>query len=393
MSLNQNSVNTLSAATKCTAHAEPGNDGYNGGVVDGVVSDNERYSQASPEYAIQKFYCMLAAKTSSPESVSGAVSMIRLIVCAIEKQVGSLPFDGSSVSFSSITFDSTCATAEQISNMGSTVLIPGGATVTTKLNPTFSEIPGNTHYTHGIKIVSTDPTILKFIIVAKFDANVAGNPVDSGDFEFATLGSGTIMQGSSVEYTAGKISGGTAATKQLWFESRLNRVKIGGVNDPVCNANNSAGGMGSCGFTRHVRLKTNIEFAGSDINNVSNLSGIITDGGDSVGSTQTNQMNIVTATGALSTGLTGKIYTSNSSPRTLSNTTLAGFTTGSTTCIPSSGMPITTSCAGKPAPLAPAGSVDSFFLPANTSAWLGSASTNGGIGFTGAATFADQFGQ
>lgn len=392
-SLGQKNVSTLSAATKCTSHAEPGTDAN----MDGTVSDGERMSNSDVHYALQKFYCTLAADSTGPESISGAVNLIKTISCAVDKQLGGLAFDNTPVALTQITLDSTCASQAQIDNMSNTVgqasatiPISGGATVTSALNPTFTEIPGNTHYSHGIKIVSNDGTSLKFIILAKFDASVGGNPIESGDFEFATMGTGTMMQGTAIEFTAGKVYG-SGVTKHLWYESRSNRAKTS-LSDPIC-----PGTSGSCGFLRHIRISTDISFLNGDVDSVSNMSGIMTDGGDSTGSSgQMDILNVVTATGSLATGLTGKYYIKvGTSPAMLPGastlaSTFSGGEIGTTTCIMSAGTSITTSCGSAPAPLAPTGVINTFFAPANSATWLLNASTHGGLGYTGATTFDDE---
>lgn len=386
--LNQRNVNSLSAATKCTIHADPGTDSN----LDGVVSDSERYSTSDVHYTLQKFYCTLAADINGPEAVSGSVRLIKTIVCAVEKQIGTLAFNNVVTPITGITLDSTCATQSQIDSMSGTtgqssvvITIPGGGTVTSTLNPTFAEIPGNTFYSHGIKIVSNDGTSLKFIVVAKFNPAIVGNPVESGNFEFATLGTGTMMQGTAIEYTAGKISGGSATTKHLWYEARSNRIKTSN-SDAIC-----PGTSGSCGFARHTRLSTDISFAGGDINDVSNLYGIISDSGDLTGlSGQTSHMSVITAQGNLSTGIYGQYWSNSSAPMTLTSvSTLSALTAGTPTCIMSAGSSVTASCGGSPPILAPTGAIQSFLTPANTTTWFSNASTKAGIGFTGATTFAD----
>ncbi len=400
-SVGSRSVSSMSAATKCTAYADPGSDGYNGGVVDGVVDQNERYSQSDVKYALQKLYCTLAADTSGPESVSGSVKLMKTVICAVEKQIGSLAFDNVAVPINGITLDLSCATQSQINGMTGTsgqssvtLTIAGGALVTSALIPTFSEIGANGYYSHGVRIASNTANLLKFIVVAKFDPAVSGDPVQSGNFEFATYGTGTMMQGTGVEYTAGKISGGAVATRHLWYESRLNRIRSSTV-DPVCGSTNAGDPpSSSCGFARHTRLSTDISFSNGDISSVSNMTAIISDGGDSMGSTQTNQLSLITASGNLSSGLYGKIWTKSVSPAAMGSgditATFTGPQVGTTSCILSSGSAVTSSCGGSPAFLSPAGRMDLFFKPANSTTWFMDSAAHSGVGFTGAATFADE---
>lgn len=395
------SVHSASALTKCTEHADPGTDGHNGGVVNGTIEDGERYNQTEDKYALQKFYCALASDTDGPESVAGSVNQIKDIICAIEKTVGTLPFDGSSTTIDHITFTLDCMSQAKLDNFATDMGQPtgtssvrmdiaGGVTVTSQLNPTFTEVTGNTHYTHGVKIESVTPGALKYIIVAKFTAD-GSDPIESGNFEFATLGSGTMMQGTGIEYTAGKISGGAAVTKHLVYESRVNRIKSN-INDPLCRPGEASS---SCGFSRHTRISTDISFSGGDISNVSNMSGIMTDAGDATGSGNSDHIEVVTVTGSLDTGLTGKIYTKSAAPSSLTAgtatiaNTFAGGEIGTTTCIIGAGTPVSTVCAGSPAPLAPTGLLVPFLLPPNTSTWFTHAATKDGIGYSGATTLDD----
>jgi hypothetical protein len=380
-----------SPTTNCTANGEPGEDTN----LNGTVSDSEKYgSSSSSAYALTKFYCTLAASSNGPETVSGAVRLVKTVACAVEKQLGSISFDNNPVSLTSLTLDTTCATAEMLQDMNGgdpttsvTMAIP--MSITAALNPTFSEIPGNTFYSHGIRIASNDGTSLKFIILAKFDDTISGDPIESGDFEFVTFGTGTQMQGTAVEYTAGKINRSSSTSGTLWYESRINRIKSS-LGDALCQPGSASS---SCGFARHTRLRTDISFSGGDISDVSSMSGIIVEGYDSTGSGQSGDgANIVTATGSLTSGLSGKAWTANPalSPADFSSTTLAGgaFPSPVVSCI-SGGGSISTSCGGMPTPLEPGTSMDQFAAPANSSTWIQHLSTNGGLGFSGAVTFAD----
>ena len=270
-------------------------------------------------------------------------------------------------------------------------------TITAALNPTFPEIAGNTHYSHGIRIASDDGTSLKYIILAKFDDTIAGDPLENGDFEFATMGTGTMMQGSAVEFTAGKIDRTSSTAGTLWYESRINRIKHAGawgaaVNDPACNPGSASS---SCGFARHTRIRTDITFAAGDISDVSNMSGVISEGYDSSGSGQMGDLAFVlTATGSLSTtGLSGKLWTSNNiSPDDFTTdvlTDVATFNHVDTTCILAGGGGVSTVCGAAPVPLAPTQQVHNFAAPANDTTWINWLSTHGGLGYSAATSLAD----
>ena len=382
-----------SAATSCDVHGDPGLDGLHGGTVDGVIDSSERYYQSEANYALQKFYCTLAAESTGPETVAGAVRTIKMVACAVEQNLGSINFNNTPVAFTSITIDTHCATAQQITDMGGsggTLTMTLNGTITAAKDPSGSnwpEVSGNTYYSHGIRIASDDGTSLKFVLLAKFDDTVAGDPVENGDFEFATMGTGTMMQGSAIEYTSGKIDRISSTSGSLWYESRINRVKSSG-SDPICNGTTS-----SCGFTRHTRVKGDLTFTGGDISDVANLTGFITEGYDTTGSGQTSNYSFaVTATGSLASEITGKIYDRNASAATFGGTdTLNGnFTAGTTTCIQSGGAILSSGCA-TPLAVGAATTISAFFLPSNspTSTWIDYLSTHGGIGYSGSTTAAD----
>lgn len=384
-----------SPQTSCTEHGDPGADGNS----DGSVSDSERYfPNSSPNFALQKFYCTLAADTNGPESVSGAVRLIKTVSCAIEKQLGSISFNNVPVAVSSLTIDTRCATATMLESMNGnvpttsiTMSIP--LTITAALNPSggnFPEVSSNTYYSHGLRIASNDGTSLKFLILAKFDDTIPGDPIENGDFEFATYGTGSAMQGTAIEYTAGKIDRSSSTSGTLWYESRINRIKSG-PTDPLCQPGDPS--STSCGFARHTRLRTDISFSSGSISDVSNMTGIISEGFDTTGSGQSgNASFVITATGSIASGLSGKAWTSNPnlSPASYSSTTLAGgaFPSPVTTCILGGGS-ISTSCVSAPAPLEPTGNADQFVAPANSATWIQYLSTHAGLGFSGAATLAD----
>jgi hypothetical protein len=389
--------NIQSTATSCTEHGEPGSDGYNGGTVDGTVSSNERYDITETNYALQKFYCLLAAESHGPETVSGAVSTLKMVACAVERNLGTISFNNTPVPVTSITIDTNCATLEDIVDMGGTsatgsVTMTFNGTITAATNPSGSnwpEVAGNTYYTHGLRIASDDGTSLKYLLLAKFDDTVAGDPVENGDFEFATMGTGTLMQGTAIEYTAGRIDRSSATSGSLWFEMRVNRIKKTDVN--LCQPSDPS--SQSCGFARHTRIKGDITFASGDITDVSNLTGIMTEGYDDDNSGQMSDFSsAVTATGSLATEITGKTYwASGMSPADLgvSATLGADFTAEPTSCIIAGGAITATGCG---LPLAvDSTAIKPFYNPSNStsSTWIDWLSTHGGIGYSGSTTAAD----
>lgn len=392
---------TYSAASSCTVHGEPGEDLD----VDGTVEDSERFNPSDYRYALQRVYCTLVSDTDGPESVSGAVRLVKTVTCAVEKQLGSITFNGTPVALSSLTIDTQCASATMLQDMNGdvpttsiTMSIPMTITATTNVATDISEFSNNTHYSHGIKISSNDSTSLKFIILAKFDDTIAGDPIESGDFEFATYGTGTVMQGTAVEYTAGKIDRTSGSAGTLWYESRHNRIKST-PTDPVCQPGDPA--ASSCGFARHARIRTEIVFSGDDIDDVNNMTAVISDSNDATGSgSGGDQSFIITATGSLTSGISALSWSStpptsaesldSSSVLNAVSGTYAVFPTSVSSCVfTTGGVTSGTGCASAPTALIPTGSTATYFKPANDSSWLDYLSSHGGLGFSSAASLSD----
>jgi hypothetical protein len=347
---------------------------------------------------LQSFYCTLASESDGPEAVSGAVRTLKSVICAVEKQLGTLPFNTTATvqPITSLTFDITCASQHFLDDMGasgaSSVTIPvTSASITTQANPNFTEISSNTHFSHGFRFNGEmNGNNTTFIILAKFDPSFSGDPLESGDFEFMTMGTG--MQGTAVETTAGKIVRSSSTSGRMWYEFKANRQKAT-ANDAICPNDSS-----SCGWARHIRIATDITFASGDIADVSNFTGVISDSNDDTGAGGSGkQSRLITATGALTTGLTGKVWTSSGSALDDMDgtTTVADLTAETTTCVIGAGTNITTTCGGigVPAYLDPATTaIQEFFLPPNNTTSFVLATTKGGVGFTGAATLAnDQY--
>ncbi|MBY0383829.1 hypothetical protein K2X05_01610 [bacterium] len=388
------SVHAQSAANSCDENGGAGFDTN----ANGVIDSGERFNASANEYALQNFYCALAADSNGPETVSGAVGGIKMVVCAVERTLGSIVFDGVARSATAITIDRVCASQAEIDSMNedngvttdglasATLNIP--ITITAQLNPTFSEIASNTHYSHGIKI--DGGSMLTYIVVAKFDTSSGSDPLDNGDFEFATYGTGEAAGGGSgSEITAGRIERTGATSGKLWYEFRSNRLK-NTSNDPIC-----PGTQTNCGWSKHIRLTGDITFSGDDVSSVSNFTGIIASGNDATGiSGGSDSLSVITATGSLSTGITGKVWTGGSPLDLSSGNTVANLTAGTTTCIVSGGA-ITTSCGGGvPSPFSPTEDIKIFLTPGgstgNNGTWFSNISTHNGLGYTGATNAADE---
>lgn len=317
------------AATQCTIHADPGKDGdsngdnvVNGmddpGALNGVIDDQDRLSEGHIEFALRKMYCTLALESKGPETVSGAMSTLKSIVCALEKQTGAdIPFDGVSRNLTGITFDLQCADQEELDDMGCT---PGATSITlpfvgtwisntdTSDEDDFPELDGTNYYNHAIRLDGemgqceertgqrgeAQPFVVT--VAAKFEDG-ADDPSE-GDFEFATFVNGLHGPDRS-EVTTGKIlRSEDGETGELWFEYRDNR--IGGEE---CGED--------CNFSRHIRINTNVGFdEAGDIESLTNLSGLIADVyDDSKG--PTGYAKLVTARGSSGTGITGSYDAAN----------------------------------------------------------------------------------
>lgn len=387
------SVHAQNAASSCDTNGRPGDDANSNGVID----SGEEYSYGvNNEYTLQSFYCAMAAETDGPEAVSGAVSTLKMVTCAVEEMLGTITFDGVARSVSEIRIDLSCATQADIDDMNGTTgesatVLPIAATITASLNPTFSEIPNNTHFSHGIKI--DGGSSLKFIILAKFDASSGVDPLENGDFEFATYGSGEAAGGGTgVEITAGRIERTSANSGKLWYEFRANRLKTS-PTDTIC-----PGTASNCGWSRHIRFSGDITFASDgDISDVSGFSGIIANGNEDEGVTGGNDdLHVITATGSLTSGITGKVWDGGmgTSPAELTNgDTLADLSAGTTTCITGGGT-ITTTCGGAPSVLQPSDDIKIFLRPGGATGdngtWFQNLTEHGGLAYTGTTSAADE---
>lgn len=389
----RSSVHAQNAASSCDVNGRPGHDDNSNGVID----SGEQYSSGMDnEYTLQSFYCAMAAETDGPEAVSGAVGTLRMVTCAVEEMLGAIVFDGVARSVDEIRIDLSCASQAEIDDMNGTTgesaaIMPIPATITASLDPTFSEIPNNTHFSHGIKIDGGSQ--LKFIILAKFATTSGADPLESGSFEFATYGAGEAAGGGTgVEITAGKIERTSDTSGKLWYEFRANRLKTSG-GDTICPGTGS-----NCGWSRHIRFSGDITFADDgDIVDVSGFTGVIANGNDATGVSGGNDnVSVITATGSLTSGITGQIWgtVAPTSPIDLGDgDTLADLTAGTSTCITGGGA-ISTSCGGAPSALAPTEDIKIFLRPGGTTgdngSWFQNLTEHGGLGYTGSTTTADE---
>jgi hypothetical protein len=204
------------------------------------------------------------------------------------------------------------------------------------------------------------------------------------------MGTGTMMQGTGIEYTAGKIQRSSSTSGTLWYEMRVNRIKNPDIN--VCQPSNLS--ASSCGFARHTRVKGDLTFTSGDISDVSNLSAVLTEGYDTTGSAQSSNFSFaVTAKGSLASEITGQVYTRNDTPinfgalEPLSN---VAYTAQPTTCIVSGGAISHTGCSS-PLNVASDTTVTAYFQPSNStsSTWIDYLSTHGGLGYSGSTSVAD----
>lgn len=388
----RSSVHALNAMSSCDTNGRPGDDVNSNGMID----SGEEYNNTDNEYTLQSFYCAMAAETDGPEAVSGAVSTLKTVTCAVEEMLGAINFDGVERTVSEIRIDLSCATQADIDDMNGTTgetatVLPISATITAALNPTFSEIPNNTHFSHGIKIDGGSQ--LKFIVLAKFDASSGADPLENGDFEFATYGSGEAAGGGTgVEITAGRIERTSTSSGKLWYEFRANRLKSN-PSDAICP---DAGG--SCGWSRHIRFTGDITFGSDgDIEDVSGFSGVIANGNEDGTGNPTDNSSVITAVGSLTTGISGQIWGDSVSALNdlISGDTLADLTAGTATCIISGGAIATGGgCAGAPSVLAPTDPIRAFLMPGgssgNNGTWFQNLTEHGGLAYTGATTMADE---
>ena len=194
-SLSHADLQPMLVSGDCDSHGEP----------NGV-------NQSDPRYPGVLTYCKMTVNSGSPDTIQGGFQLVKNIACALENV--DMPFDDSTQSVT-LTIDTTCFTANQVSDMGGSLTI----NLTTSAPASF-----NTYYDKGIIIDATGAGMLFKI----------GSKVSSSKIEFIT----SEYQGATkTGMTAGSLD---LVSGELRYETMMDRID--------CNES------GSCGWNRHMRL-------------------------------------------------------------------------------------------------------------------------------------------
>lgn len=226
----------------------------NGDPTNGVDQSNARYPGVLT-------YCKMTVNSGSPDTIQGGFQLVKNIACALENV--DMPFDGSTQTVT-LTIDTTCFTANQVSDMGGSMTI----NLTTSAPASF-----NSYYEKGIIIDATGAGMLFKI----------GSKVSSNKIEFIT----SEYQGATkTGMTAGSLD---LVSGELRYETMMDRID--------CNES------GSCGWNRHMRLyadMTLVDGSPADLESISFGYADIqktTPGGT-----------IVSASGDLTTGIKARLW-------------------------------------------------------------------------------------
>ncbi|MGZ3770875.1 MAG: hypothetical protein ACXVCP_12175 [Bdellovibrio sp.] len=245
----------------CNNHAQP----LNG---DGVT----RLNNTDADYPAMVFFCTLAQNTHDPDTIQGSYEMVNAIACAL-KNAG-LTWDGADHTVT-MTVDSTCFSAQQISNIGTSSM-----TITSNASQPASF---NTHYDAGI--IMTVPNFGIFKVATK----VTGTKI-----EFLVLeDQNSITANKTGSYAAAFDS----SSGNLWFEARHDRF--------FASTTGSCGN--SCGWSRHIRILANMTMdAAGNPNGLVSVQGVSAALGTNTGPSYSSDIN--TISGDMTNGLKARNY-------------------------------------------------------------------------------------
>lgn len=206
-------VRTLLAEANCDSHGQP------------ISSINNSLGT----YPGTLTYCKIKINDGSPDTVQGGFALVKNISCALEN--AGITFDGQARS-ATLTIDSTCFTAKQITDMGGSMTV----TITASKPAAF-----NTYFDAGIEL--TVPSFGTFKIASK----VSGTKMEFATFE----DQGTDKKGA----TYGSLD---QADGTLRYEARMERLN--------CSTS------GSCGWNRHIKIYADLAMSGTTPTGIESIS-------------------------------------------------------------------------------------------------------------------------
>lgn len=245
-----------------------------GGGVDSVCDSHGEplVNSSNNDYPAMVFFCKIAKNTGSPDSVQGSYTLVKSISCMLEK--AGLVFDGTTRSVTA-TPDTTCFTADQISNMGvSTMTI----SVTASKPAAF-----NTYFDAGI--VMDIPSFGTFKLASK---------VSGSKLEFIAMEDQSANEANKTGVYAASFD---SSTGDLRFEARHDRFS--------CTTNSS------CKWSRHDRIYAKLTMSSGEVSGIESISGIAAEISDNGGSSYYGK--ISTIKGDISSGVKARYFSASTS--------------------------------------------------------------------------------
>lgn len=252
------------------------------------------YNNGDPEYPYIKTYCGMTVKDG--DTVRGGFDLARSLVCSLEK--GGIAFAG--------------ATQTITPDFSDTVCWPDGG-------------PGGNDNTAGIVLEAVGSAPASFnayfakgvaftVPVIGLSFKIAAN-LDGENIEFIASEDWSLENAGSSLGNKGWMSGSfNKTTGALKFEKRDERIR------DTCSNN-------SCGWARHTRIAANLAVTNGSPTGLTSLSFAIADVGtlDSNGN-DSFYRSLVTANGAIATGIRAQVYQDSGSDAAIKSTTYTATT-------------------------------------------------------------------
>ncbi len=228
-------------------------------------------------YPYLQTYCGMTI--SSGDTVRGGFSLAKSLICSLEK--GGITFTGSTQSITADFADTTCWPDGG----------PGGQTGTVTLSAVGSAPASFNSHFEKVVVFSVDSLGLTF----KIAANLSGDKIEFIANE-SWSGSNAGTSAGNVGSMAGEI---TKSTGVLRFEKRDERVRSD------CTTS-------SCGWNRHTRIYAVLTMTNGEPSGLTSFSygysDIQVSASTYSGSTNTGYGKVVTAKGALSSGIKARLF-------------------------------------------------------------------------------------
>jgi len=222
--------------------------------------------ESDPKYPGLLTYCKMKINDGSPDTIQGGFALVKSVSCAVEN--AGLTFDGTPRSVT-ITVDTTCFTAAQVSDMGVSSI---AATVTASAPASF-----NSYFTNGVVI-----DITSMGMTFKLGTKVTGSKVEFITFETSSSTKNGATYGS-MDFSTGV----------LRSEARMERLD--------CTTS------GSCGWNRHIKLYSTFTMSGLTPVDMSTISFAYSNIQTTPGQSSNGGV-LITASGDLTSGIKARLW-------------------------------------------------------------------------------------